>query len=49
MTEKWEKLSLGWILVRKWLVITGQKGVHFETVTKWQTACFFLLMVVFIK
>lgn len=25
MTEKWEKLSLGWILVRKWLVITGQR------------------------
>lgn len=25
MTEKWEKLSLWWILVRKWLVITGQR------------------------
>jgi len=25
MIEKWEKLSLGWILVRKWLVITGQR------------------------
>lgn len=25
MTEKWEKLSSGWILVRKWLVITGQR------------------------
>lgn len=25
MTEKWEKLSLGWILVRKWLVVTGQR------------------------
>lgn len=25
MTEKWEKLSSGWILVRKWPVITGQR------------------------
>lgn len=41
MTEKWEKLVLPWILVRKWRVITGQKGVHFETVTKWQPSCCF--------
>lgn len=25
MTEKWEKLSLWWILVRKWMVMTGQR------------------------